>query len=69
MNKILCWECNKLSGEHRMGCGSKSRVDNLQWLLESLHNVPQDVLDYVSHKIYVESLERKLNFDEENEDA
>lgn len=68
MDKILCWECNKPSGEHRMGCGSKSRVDNLQWILDSLHNVPQEVLDYVSHKIYVESLERKLNFDKENKD-
>ena len=69
MNRITCWECNKPSGEHRMGCGSNSRVQSLQWFLDSLHNVPQDVLDYVSHKIYVESLERKLNFDEENKDA
>ena len=30
---ILCWECNKSEGEHRMDCGSKSRVDALDWLL------------------------------------
>ena len=64
--KILCWECNKEN--HSMDCGSKSRVQALEWFLDSLHNVPQDILDYVSHKIYVESLERKLNFDDENKD-
>ena len=68
MNKIVCWECNQPSGLHKMGCGSKSRVESLQWFLDSLHNVPQDVLDYVSHKIYVELLERKLNFDEEKKE-
>ena len=68
---IICWECGNLAGSmgnHKMGCGSKSRVEGLQWLLDSLHNVPNDVLDYVSHKIYVESLERKLNFDKESGD-
>lgn len=64
MNKITCWECSRESDDHKMGCGSKSRVDSLQWLLDSLHNVPQDVLDYVSHKIYTETLDRKLNFDD-----
>ena len=68
MNKITCWECSRESGNHKMDCGSKSRVDNLQYFLDNLHNVPQDILDYVSHKIYVESLERKLNFDKENKD-
>ena len=30
---ILCWECNKSSGQHRMDCGSKSRVDTLEWFI------------------------------------
>ena len=64
MNKIVCWECYQPSGSHKLSCNSKSRVESLQWFLDSLHNVPQDILEYVSHKIYVESLERKLNFDE-----
>lgn len=68
MDKIICFECGNPSGQHKMDCGSKSRVDSLQYFLDNLHNVPQDVLNYVSHKIYVESLERKLNFDEENKD-
>ena len=66
MDKIICWECSQPSGQHKLSCDSRSRVDNLQYFLDSLHNVPQDVLNYVSHKIYVESLERKLNFDEGN---
>lgn len=66
--KITCWECGQLSGFHKLSCGSKSRIYALQWLMDDLHIVPQDVLDYVSHKIYVESLERKLNFDEESKD-
>ena len=65
MTNIICWECGQPSGQHKMSCGSRSRVQALEWFLNSLHNVPQDILDYVSHKIYVESLERKLNFDEE----
>lgn len=60
--KLTCFECNQPSGEHRMGCGSKSRVDSLQWFLDSLHTVPQDVLSYVSHRVYTETLDRKLNF-------
>lgn len=64
MNKIVCWCCGNPSGQHKMGCSIKSQVQSLDWLLAELHNVPQDVLNYVSHKIYVESLERKLNFDE-----
>ena len=55
---ILCWECNKPSGEHRMDCGSKSRVDALDWFINSLHSVPEEVLDTISHKIHVEIMER-----------
>lgn len=66
--KIQCWCCGNLSGQHRMSCNVKSKVEALEWFLSEVHLVPQDVLNYVSHKIYVESLERKLNFDEENRD-
>lgn len=69
MTRLICWECGQESGSHKMSCGSRSRVDSLQWLLDDLHHVPQDVLNYVSHKIYVESLERKLNFDEYLEES
>ena len=60
---ILCWECNKSSGQHRMDCGSKSRVDALDWFINSLHNVPEEVLDFISHKIHVEIMERNLKDD------
>ena len=60
MPKLTCYECGQPSGEHRMGCGSKSRVDSLQWFLDSLHTVPQDVLDMVAHKCYIERIERNL---------
>lgn len=55
---ILCWECNKPSGEHKMDCESKSRVDTLDWFINSLQNVPEEVLDLISHKIHVEIMER-----------
>ena len=64
---ILCWECNKPSGEHRMDCGSKSRVDALDWFINSLHSVPEEVLDIISHKIHVEIMERN-NLDTLKED-
>ena len=44
MDKILCWECSQPSGQHKMGCSIKSQVQALEWLMDSLHNVPQDVL-------------------------
>jgi len=69
MNKITCWCCGQPSGQHKMSCNTKSKVEALEWFLAELTTVPDDVLNYVSHKIYVESLERKLNFDEENKDA
>ena len=53
---ILCWECNKEN--HSMDCGSKSRVDTLDWFINSLHSVPEEVLDLISHKIHVEIMER-----------
>ena len=68
MNKITCWCCGQPSGLHKMSCNVKSKVQALEWFLAELTTVPDDVLNYVSHKIYVESLERKLNFDEENKD-
>ena len=58
---ILCWECNKSSGSHRMDCGSKSRA--LDWFINSLHSVPEEVLDLISHKIHVEIMERNLKED------
>ena len=65
MSKLICWCCGQPSGQHKLSCGIRSRVEALQNFIDNLHNVPQDVLNYVAHKIYVESLERKLNFDEE----
>lgn len=62
--KITCWCCGQPSGLHKMSCNVKSKVETLEWFLSELNLVPDDVLDYVSHKIYVESLERKLNFDD-----
>ena len=67
MDRIICFECGQPSGQHKLSCGSRGLVESLQYFLDSLHNVPQDILDHVAHRIYVESLERKLNFDEENE--
>lgn len=64
---ILCWECNKSSGSHRMDCGSKSRADALDWFINSLHSVPEEVLDIISHKIHVEIMERN-NSDTPKED-
>ena len=60
---ILCWECNKSSGQHRMDCGSKSRVDALDLFINSLHSVPEEVLDLISNKIHVEIMERNLKED------
>ena len=64
ITKIQCWCCGNPSGRHKMSCNVKSKVETLEWFLSELYLVPDDVLDYVSHKIYVESLERKLRFDE-----
>ena len=55
-NDYLCWECNKEN--HSIDCGSKSRVDALDWFINSLHSVPEEVLDTISHKIHVEIMER-----------
>ena len=60
---IVCWECNKSSGQHCMDCGSRSRVDTLDWFINSLHSVPEEVLDLISHKIHVEIMERNLKED------
>ena len=65
---LTCWCCGNPSGQHKLSCNAKSKVEGLAFFLSELHNVPDDVLDYVSHKIYVESLERKLNFDKESGD-
>lgn len=67
MDKILCWECNQPSGQHKLSCDSRSHVEHLQYFLDNLHNVPQEILDLVAHKCYVESMERRLAFYEEDE--
>ena len=60
MTNIICWECNQPSGLHKMGCGSKSRVEALHWLLNSLQSVPDETLETVVTSCKVELLERRL---------
>jgi hypothetical protein len=57
-----CFECSMPSPHHKMGCGSKSRMDTLMWLLESTHYLTDEMLDKISFAVYVEQLERKLSF-------
>ena len=69
MTKITCWCCGNPSGQHKLSCNAKSKVEGLVWLLDSLHNVPSDVLTEVAFRVNVELLERELGFleDEEND--
>jgi hypothetical protein len=50
-----------------MGCGSKSRMDTLMWLYDSVHYLTDEQLDKLDFLVYVEKLERKLNFLEDEE--
>ena len=71
MVSLTCWECGQPSGQHKLSCGSKSRVEGLQWLLNSLHSVPEETLDLVISSCQVELMERYSNLynvlEEENQ--
>lgn len=62
MTNIICWECGQPSGQHKLSCGSKSRVEALQWLLNSLQSVPDETLETVITSCEVELLERRLSW-------
>lgn len=57
---LTCFECQMQHPSHKMDCGSKSRMDTLQWLLSSLHFLPDELLDGVYGKVVNEVLERKF---------
>ena len=59
--KLHCWCCGNPRGQHKLSCGSKSRVEGLQWLLNSLHSVPEETLDLVISSCQVELMERYLS--------
>ena len=44
MDKIICWECSRESGNHKMGCGSKSKMEGLVFLLSEVYLVPDETL-------------------------
>lgn len=54
-----CYECMKPATSHSMDCGSKSRMDALQWLLDSLHFLPDELLEEVHGKVLDQIIERK----------
>lgn len=68
MKSLTCFECNKPTTNHSMGCGSKSRMDTLVWVLDSLQYMPDDLISQISFACYVEQLERKTKFQEDLED-
>ena len=41
---ILCWECNKSSGQHRMDCGSKSKMEGLVFLFSEVYLILDETL-------------------------
>lgn len=62
-----CYECRKPTTSHSMGCGSKSRMEALQWLLASLQYLPDELLYEVYDKLLEEMIDRKSDevFNEE----
>jgi hypothetical protein len=60
--KCTCFECNQEHPFHKMGCSSKSRMDTLAWLMDSLQYMPDDLIAQISFACYVEQLERKTGF-------
>lgn len=57
---FTCFECQMQHPLHKMDCSSVSRMDTLQWLLNSLHFLPDELLDEVYGKVVNEVLERKF---------
>lgn len=57
---MICFECQMQHPNHKLSCDSKSRMDTLQWLLNSLHFLPDELLDEVYGKVMNEVLERKF---------
>lgn len=68
-SNLKCFECMKPATNHSMDCGSKSRMDALVWLLDSLHYIPDDLLDKIHFAVWSESQDRKYDelFEEEGE--
>jgi hypothetical protein len=52
------------SPNHKLGCGSKSRMDTLMWLYDSVHYLTDEQLDKLDFLVYVEKLERNLGLPE-----
>lgn len=61
MSNLKCFECQMQHPDHKMGCGSKSRMDALVWLLDSLHYIPDDLLDKIHFAVWSESQDRKYD--------
>lgn len=68
MKSLTCFECNQEHPLHKMGCSSKSRMNTLVWLLDSLQYMPDDLISQISFACYVEQLERKTKFQEDSAD-
>lgn len=64
---MICYECQMQHPHHKMGCGSVSRMDTLQWLISSLQYLPDDILEVVYYKVSAEVQDRKYKemFEEE----
>lgn len=56
---MKCFECQMQHPNHKMDCSSVSRMDTLQWLLNSLHFLPDELLDEVHGKVLDQIIERK----------
>lgn len=64
---MRCFECQMQHPNHKLSCDSVVRMKALVWMLESLHFLPDELLDEIYGKVVNEVLERKFKdmFDEE----
>lgn len=54
-----CFECQMQHPDHKLSCDSVIRMKALVWLLESLHFLPDELLDEVHGKVLNQIIERK----------
>lgn len=47
MNKITCWCCGQPSGQHKMSCNTKSKVEGLVFMFNEIYLVPDETLELI----------------------